>query len=138
VGQIKIRLGGKGAMWILISIIVWIIFTFILASSAKKKGRSYDSFLVLGLVISPAIGFAILVCMGETKEVLEKRNIARGITKRCPFCANEIKKMAIVCHYCGRDLPQANGNKSIENSTSMVDKQDDSDMTEERKNEKRI
>lgn len=31
--------------------------------------------------------------------------IAKTETKLCPFCAEEIKKAAIVCKHCGRELP---------------------------------
>ncbi len=51
----------------LVVIIGWIILSFVLASAAQKRGRSYGLFLALGLLCSPIIGFIILLVMSENE-----------------------------------------------------------------------
>jgi len=85
--------------------ILWFVLVCLLASAASKKGRSGAGFFFIGLLLSPLVGFIILVVMGENKEKLQQQNLKAGITKKCPFCANEIKKEAIVCQFCNKDVP---------------------------------
>lgn len=105
-------------MFIIIGLF-WLILDFVLASAAQKKGRSFGGFLIIGLLLSPIIGFIILLAMGENKQEVEKQNISAGITKKCPFCANEIKKEAVVCQFCGKEIPKEKGEEITADSEAV-------------------
>jgi len=57
-------------------------------------------FIILG-VIGVMAGL-IIMYVGYKKDATTP---VSGNTKKCPFCANVIKHEAIVCQFCGREVP---------------------------------
>ena len=46
--------------------------------------------------------FTVTVSAGIAHHILSKR-----VNKKCPFCANEIKKEVAMCQFCNKELPKA-------------------------------
>lgn len=73
-------------LWVLLAMAVGIL-------AAREFGRSGVRWFVLALVLTPLVGLLLFV--------LPPRRRA------CPYCAELIQPSAVVCRFCGREVPPA-------------------------------
>jgi RNA polymerase subunit RPABC4/transcription elongation factor Spt4 len=85
-------------------LVVAVVIGLIPAAIAQSKGRSFVAWWVYGAALFiVALPHALL--MKSDLQGIDQQRLQSGDSRKCPFCAEIIRREAVVCRYCGRDLP---------------------------------
>jgi len=91
-------------MVVLSFLVIWIVCIVACAILADNKGRSVGGWVVLAIVLGPITLLLAAVVPNLKQEQLTSADETGS--RPCPFCAERIKRQAVVCSYCGRDVPR--------------------------------
>ncbi|MDB2455457.1 hypothetical protein N9W76_04855 [Planktomarina temperata] len=79
-----------------------LILSAIPAYIAQTKGKSFGTWYVYSILLLPIALIHSLVIEKDSAE-MEARSLSEG-NKKCPYCAELVKREAIICKHCKSEL----------------------------------
>lgn len=86
----------------IIAIIGWIAVSVAVGMMADRKGRSFELFINISLVLSPLVGLLALLLVKPTHQAM----VESGRLLPCRYCGEMISRGASLCSHCGETLPR--------------------------------
>ena len=83
-------------------LILAVVLGLIPAAIAQSKGRNFFAWWIYGSALF-IVSLPHALMMKTDIQAIKTSKLQSGDSRKCPFCAEIIKREAVVCRYCGRD-----------------------------------
>lgn len=61
----------------------------------------------MSLFLTPIVGILMAVVARPNRVAAKRMKAASGDQRKCPFCAELVKREATICRFCHKELPSA-------------------------------
>lgn len=90
-------------------VVLWFVCGVVAGIIASGKGRSGCGWFILGLLLGPLALLGVAIASRDTRRD-EQAGLQSGKLRRCPACAEVVKREATICRFCRTDLPEIRDN----------------------------
>jgi hypothetical protein len=82
----------------------WLIFSFVVGIVRSSRGGGFFGMFLLSLLLSPIIGLILALAIPVSPKAQEAQAMTAGDLRKCPQCAELVKREAKICRFCRAEL----------------------------------